>query len=169
MRIHVLVVVLGLGLVACGGGPKAKSAEDADGTVKKVTLDDCHAWGPRFGQYTKAAFAKEMKICAAKMTDDPIARKKAERAGNKSFANDVTELEDKIVKGCEESVGKDYLVKDAKCFMGAKELYDWAGCDFMTPFFVDFGTLGRNFSAGAQKGCDESMEKDGGEEDGVHE
>ncbi len=143
-------LVVGLATSSCGFLPK------------KVTKEECEKWGEQFATLTKEAFAKEMKKCADKMTDDASDKKKAEKAGNKAFDKEIDDLKDKIVKGCADQEGKSYIAKDADCYMKAKELKEWKTCDFKTPFFTDFSDLAEKFGKTIQGKCDETIDKKGG-------
>ena len=140
-------LVVGLATSSCGFLPK------------KVTKEDCEKWGDQFATLTKEAFAKEMKKCAGKIGDEGGDKKKAEKAGNAAFDNEIDDLKSKIVKGCADQEGKSYISKDADCYMKAKELKEWKTCDFKTPFFTDFSTLAETFGKTMQGKCDEGIEK----------
>jgi hypothetical protein len=139
-------LVLGIATSSCGFLPK------------KVTKEECEKWGDKFATVAKEAFEKETKKCFEKATggDDS---KKMQKEAKKAANEQLDKVKETIVKGCSDQEGKNYISKDADCYMKASELKDWKTCSFDTPFFKDFSTMAESFSKEFQKGCDEGIDK----------
>ncbi len=142
-----------------------KSDDDDDQPYKqKVTAANCEVWGDKFSVAVKKAFADNMKKCGKKATKDgdkeaKQTEKEVEEAANKSFDELVDKQTKELIKGCKTQAGKDYLTKDAKCYLEASKIADWGKCKFETPFFQDFSDLGSTFDKTMQESCDDGIEK----------
>ena len=136
---------------------------------KKVTDKDCGDWGDKFAAMTKDAFNENMKKCGKKAlkaegdkgkdSDAKKAEKDAEKSADKAFSDLVDKQTKELVTGCKTQSGKNYIAKDADCYMKAGKMKDWAACNFQTPFFQDFATLGDTFDKQMQASCDEGIDK----------
>lgn len=158
-------LVVGIATSSCGWLPK------------KVTEKDCNDWGDKFSKLTKDAFNENMKKCGkkalgsegdkGKADDAKKAEKDAEKTADKAFSDLVDKQTKELVKGCITQTGKNYIAKDADCYMKASKMKEWGDCKFETPFFQDFATLGSTFDKQMQDSCQEGIDKakGGGKDD----
>ena len=136
---------------------------------KKVTVEDCKKWGDQYAKLMKVQAGDSMKKCGkkalsaegdkGKAADAKKQEDDAVKAADKMVDDMVDDSAKDIVSQCSAQAGATYTGKDGTCFLAASTTADWDKCNFETPFFKSFASMGSDLDKEIQKGCDQGIQK----------
>jgi hypothetical protein len=166
-RNAVAVAVINVNLAfACGAENKAVNAPPVAASTSAastpavagsgaVTEADCEAWATKFVTCLTPEYVASLRACTTAATKPGLEApmRKAEGEAEDAFAERMRDVAPKIAKECKIQAGRQYLPRDALCYLSAKKPQDWEACNFVTPYFADFGTVGQSLGGQIADDC----------------